>query len=265
MKFTLLDIVQDVLSSLDSDEVNSITDTVESMQVARLARSTYLQIATRGNLASSKTLSELEAYNDPSLPVIMTKPEDIQNIDWIKYNKATVDDPVPMFQTITYLPMESFLERMYFQRTDQSNTVSGTLTIGDDSITLIWQDNVHPMYWTSMDDNLIIFDSYDSAVDTTLQKTKSMIYGEGSFDFEMVDDFMPALEESQHMLWLQETKSLAFAEIKQTVHAKAEKEAHKGWITLSKTKRGTPTHTSELDRLPNYGRRGNGGIFIGRR
>ena len=42
MKFTLLEMVQEILSDMDSDEVDSIEDTVEAEQVATIVRSTYL-------------------------------------------------------------------------------------------------------------------------------------------------------------------------------------------------------------------------------
>jgi hypothetical protein len=40
-KMTLLEIVQDVLNDMDSDEVNSISDTVEATQIANICRSVY--------------------------------------------------------------------------------------------------------------------------------------------------------------------------------------------------------------------------------
>lgn len=43
-KLTLLDIVQDVLSDMDSDEVNSINDSIEALQVAAIAKSTFYNI-----------------------------------------------------------------------------------------------------------------------------------------------------------------------------------------------------------------------------
>ncbi len=44
MKYTLLEIVQEILSDMDSDEVNSIDDTTESEQVATIVKSTYLSM-----------------------------------------------------------------------------------------------------------------------------------------------------------------------------------------------------------------------------
>lgn len=43
-KYTLLDMTQDILSDMNSDEVNSIADTIESMQVAQIIKSTYYNI-----------------------------------------------------------------------------------------------------------------------------------------------------------------------------------------------------------------------------
>lgn len=40
-KRTLLDIVQEILNDMDSDEVTSINDTIESLQVANIVRSCY--------------------------------------------------------------------------------------------------------------------------------------------------------------------------------------------------------------------------------
>lgn len=47
-KLTLLDIVQDILSDMDSDTVNSITDSVESLQIAQIVKTTFFEIITEG-------------------------------------------------------------------------------------------------------------------------------------------------------------------------------------------------------------------------
>ena len=59
--------VQDVMSSMDSDEVNSITDTTESLQVARIVRACYFDVVsvklpeftTSTNLTLLQTLANL--------------------------------------------------------------------------------------------------------------------------------------------------------------------------------------------------------------
>ena len=42
MKMTLIELVQDVLNDLDSDEVNHIDDTIEAQQVAQIIKTSYL-------------------------------------------------------------------------------------------------------------------------------------------------------------------------------------------------------------------------------
>ena len=43
-KMTLLEMVQDIMSDMDSDEVNSINDSQEATQVAQIIKSTYYNI-----------------------------------------------------------------------------------------------------------------------------------------------------------------------------------------------------------------------------
>jgi hypothetical protein len=44
MKYTLLEMVQNILASLNEDEVNSIGDTPEASQVSEIIRETYNNI-----------------------------------------------------------------------------------------------------------------------------------------------------------------------------------------------------------------------------
>ena len=85
MKFTVLQMVQDILSSLSSDEVNSISDNAESMQVATILKNTYYNIVSRGDFGEHVLLFQLNPSDDSSKPVLMYKPDGIDRIDWIKY------------------------------------------------------------------------------------------------------------------------------------------------------------------------------------
>ena len=46
-KLTVLEIVQNILSDLNSEEVNSISDTIEADQVAEIVKTTYLDLVPR--------------------------------------------------------------------------------------------------------------------------------------------------------------------------------------------------------------------------
>ena len=60
MRMTLLEIVQDVLNDIDSDNVNSIRDTVESEQVAAIVKSCYFEMIGNRNWPHLKKLFQLE-------------------------------------------------------------------------------------------------------------------------------------------------------------------------------------------------------------
>jgi hypothetical protein len=114
MKYTLLELTQAVLSSMDSDEVNSITDTVESQQVVEVIKTVYDDIISRGDLNSNKTLFNLTASNDLTKPILMTRPDGIERIEWIKYDIRGNGDVVPSWDTLMYLPpIEDFINYMH--------------------------------------------------------------------------------------------------------------------------------------------------------
>lgn len=254
-KKTLLEMTQILLSSLDSDEVNSISDTTESMQVARIIQSVYENIVDISNLPEVKTLFELSPSLDTTLPVVMYKPNNVLDIEWIKYNKTQTGLANPLFLEVEYKPLHSFLDHIYQFNTNNDWTVATTIRVNSDDIDIVYMDNKHPSFFTSFDDNTILFDSYYKDYDTTLQKSKTIGYGTISQTFSLSDSFIPHLDERQFSLLINEAKSLAWAELKQTSHQKAEQMAKRGWAALQKTRRNVKANESQLDRLPNYARR----------
>ena len=256
MKDTLLTLVQDILSAMDSDEVDSINDTTESLQVARLIRNTYYDIVDRTGLPSDDTLFNLIASGDVTKPTMMSIPTNISSIKWVKYDCRKTTDVDAFFTDMTWLTVKDF-----FNRCDQlrgaSDTTVGTTTmvIGNNSIPFYYTTNLPPQYYCSIDDNTILFDSYDSAVDSTLQASKTQCAGKINEVFSVADSFVPPLNDAQFSLLRNEAKSLAFAELKQTQHAKVEGTAKRQWTALQRNKRQINGPHAEFNRLPNYGRK----------
>ena len=85
MKFTLLDMTQNILSAMSSDEVNSISDTTESMQVAQIIKNKYYDIVSRGELPEHQELFQLDPATDGSTPVLMFVPDGVSKINSIRY------------------------------------------------------------------------------------------------------------------------------------------------------------------------------------
>jgi hypothetical protein len=232
MKLSLLDVVQTILSSLDSDEVNSLSDTVESRQVALVARTAYENIIARSDLPEHKGIFTLDAFTDANFPTIMLVPDDVLHIEWIKYNievNPLLDDN---FKYITILPVQQFTDLV--QQLNPSDPNVGSNFHG--AYKFYYKTDTHPSFCTIINDLDVIFDAYDSSVDTTLQASKTMCYGLSSPTFQMIDEFVPDLDDQQFVLWLNEAKSLAFLELKQMPHAKADLEARRGWSSIQRTK-----------------------------
>lgn len=252
--YTTLDYTQTILSSLDSDEVNSISDTVESLQVANIIKTVYNDIQARTDLPEHKTLFELTASGDTSAPNIMYRPSDIISIDWVQYDKILSTETDPNYQEITFMPIGQFLVMTNTQNTDEAWIDEVSLTISSDTVTFKYRNDTGPKYYTTFDDSTIVFDAYDSAVDTTLQKAKTRCYGKKDQAFQMTDTFVPFVDRDLSTLLLNEAKVLAFAELKQTQHAVAGQWARRGWVKSQKSKRAIDIQT-DFDRLPSFGRK----------
>lgn len=255
MSKSLLDYVQDILSSMDSDEVNSISDTTESLQVARVVRTVFDNICVRADLNEHYSIFQVEASGDADKPTVMYRPSDVLNILWIKYNSETTDDTNNNFKDLKFYPLNDYLLLMHGLKEDADNVLTFTHDVNGDTMTFMCENDRAPIRYTTFDDSTILFNSYDADVDTTLQKVKTLCYGKRQQVFTMDDDFVPFIDLEFQQLLLNESKSLAFVELKQVEHTKAEKESRRMWIKGMKNKRGINNERTELDRLRNFGRK----------
>jgi hypothetical protein len=171
LSITLLDIVQDILSSMDSDEVNSINDTAEAKQVARVVKTAYYNILSRANLPEHKTLFNLEGLGDTDKPVLMSIPTDATNIEWIKYNKELTEPTEPLYDYVTIIPLQQFIDRVNTFNPDDTTDV-GSMSHND--VTFYYGKTAMPSYCTILNDEEVVFDSFRNDVDTTLQSSKTM-------------------------------------------------------------------------------------------
>lgn len=291
MKYTLLEMTQDILSNMSSDEVNSISDTTESMQVATIIKQKYFDIVNRVNLPEHDQLIQLDPSTDPSSPVLMYVPAGVADIKWIKYFDSNVlDGPndlnythdlnvdiiqngtssplaAPGYLYVTILPTNQFID-MVNSFNPLENDVE-TMTFVDSSngvangnYKFYYKNDRQPMYCTILSNYYVIFDSFDQTQDSTLQGSKTMAWGRIIPHWSMVDNFIPDLAGEQFQLLLNEAKALAFYELKQQPHQLASQEVQRGWSTVQKNKAVTnrPTYFNEL---PNFGRRS--GVYYGTR
>lgn len=256
MKYTLLEMVQLILSSLDSDEVNSISDTPESNQVALLLKSVYYDSATDLGLPEHETLFQLNASGDASKPTIMYVPTNVTHIDWISYNNvdSVSSDTNDHYEKCEYIPFELFQQQQQSIRNASTGVDSLTYTQNGQTFTHWYYTDRMPTKYTSTDNYTLLFDAYKSTVDTTLQQSKSQCHGVVYPTWSMTDSFTPDLGPTQFSFLVNRAKVRAFAELKQAPNQEAIAEARRQKIIVQKRKRTVPNRP-EVFNVARFGRR----------
>ena len=248
-KLTLLDIVQDILNDLDSDEVNSIDDTVEATQIANIVKTTYEEIISNRQWPHLKTLVQLTASGDSSLPTHMSIGDNVQEVFWVKYNKIKTDETKKKYSEITYKDPLVFIDLLNARSNDESNI---DIISDPTGIELLIKTDAPPTYYTSFDDENLVFDSYDSDVDSTLQSSKTQVYILKEPTFSLSDTFVPDLPAKNFPYLLSEAKSVSFNVLRQAPNAKEEQRSrrHRTWSAREKWR----IQDGKIQ-YPNYGRR----------
>jgi len=246
-KMTLLEMTQDILSDMDSDEVNSINDSVESLQVAQIIKTTYYNIIDGRDYDFLYELFQLDASGTTSRPTHMKLPENIIDLKYIKYNCKTLTDTKDKYLKIKYLMPEDFMEVVDKRDSSKSNV---TVVTDPTGISINVMKDKAPEYFTSFDDENLVFDSYDSEVDTTLQNNKTQCHGKRSVVFTLSDSFTPDLPVQMFSYLLAEAKSTSFVTLKQMANAKAEQ------VSVSQKRRMSQDAWRVKNGIhyPNYGR-----------
>lgn len=221
-KKTLLEIVQDILNDMSSDEVNSIEDTPEAQQVAQIVKSTYEAMMSNRNWTHTQRLVTLTPYADSTKPTHITVDENIKELISIFYDKHTISDSRVQYREVIYKEPDDFLR--YINARDSSGTNIQSV-IDASGISLLIQNDKAPSYFTSFDDTTIIFDSYDSAVDSTIQASKIQARAYIIPSFTLTDDFIPDLPLEAFASLIEESKSKAQSKLNETTDIKAEQEA----------------------------------------
>jgi hypothetical protein len=248
-KLSLIDLVQDILSDMNDDEVNSISDTVESLQVAQIVKSTYFEMIGRKDWPHLKTLMPLIGSSTSEKPTHMKVPEDVSELSFVQYNKRESSTAKDEYVTIKYVTPEEFL--LTTSRYDSTN--SDVKSVTDYSgVELHVLTDEHPSMYTSFDDEYLVFNSHKSDLDNTLQASSSRAQGYRIPSWTMNDDFVPDLPEEAFPALLAEAKSTCFTRLKQMADGKAEQQSRR---QMAKLNRNSWVVNGGI-RLPSYGRRG---------
>lgn len=252
MKYSLLDIVQDILNDIDSDEVNSIDDTVESAQVAQIVKSTYFAMMSTRNWPHLRKSIQLIPTANLAQPTHMFVKDDIKELAFINYDSKKAGETRAKYLPMKWMEPDDFLRMTNSYNSDADNVS----TVRDDSqLDIQIMNDRAPTKYTSFDDKTLIFNSYDSEVESNLESThiQSMAYVMPKW--LPADDFIPDLPDEAFMALIEEAKSRASLKLRQVADQKSEQEAQRQHKWLSRKAR----RVNNVLHYPNYGRKTRGG------
>ena len=249
-KITLLEIVQDILSDADSDDVNSINDTVESDQCARIVRDVYKQICNLHDVEHLKTVKPLEATSGTT-PNVMTRPDGMHTIEWVKYDKRATAGGVQNFEYVHYQEPDDFLEGVHSNNTGDSTVTAVTLSTG---VVIPIRNDKAPTYFTVMDpgSDELVFDSYDSNIETNLQASKSVVYGVQAPTLSLSDSATLVLPRHLETLVQREARAMFFDLYKDGITQEIDRTRRRMEVRAQRQR--NIIKNTDNDNRPDYGR-----------
>lgn len=255
MKYTLLDLVQRILESMESDEVSSINETPESISVANIVKECYFDIVGKLGSPETRGLFKFDASGDGAKPALLLVPNTVSRVEWVRYRD--LEDADIRWKDIRFVDNEEFL---YYQEgfsPSDGNVVTQTVTFNGKPWTFYLYNDRTPEYYTIFDEQFVVFDAFDGDEEATLTEAHSMGFGELIPAWSFTDSFVPDLDARQFQLLLQDAKSTAHIEHKQAPNPKAEAKARSNHILAQKQKNDNDPYSSVQTHY-RYGRKGPG-------
>lgn len=251
-KPTLLEMVQDILSDIDGDEVNDISDTIESSQIATVIRNVYRSIVEEYDLMAIEVAFQLQASTTSARPTHMTVPSSVFDVKSIRYDVRTDVLIKPQYREIPYATKEDFLNRV--SNNDSAEANYQNVTDPESGFVLSIRNDTAPSMWTTFDGgDTIIFDSFDNTVDSTLQSSKTQCLGSKRNDLSLASTSTIDLPETMQQLVYNEAREMCMELYKDGAPRKVN-EATRRSKMKAKERRNKIDLPPSMN-LPDYGRK----------
>jgi hypothetical protein len=232
MKQTLLDIVQRVAEFCNAGSVNSITDTRESMQIAKIVKETFEDLVLRRELVTGQALLQLQSVSDLEKPTHLRVPDGVIALDDVKYKRK--DGKLTDLQYVE--PMEFVESSLHLDPTDDS-----IQNVRDFSGILF---NVRldrdPQYYTVLSDGsteYLVVDAVNNAQEHTLKGANVVAYGHVMPEFRLENSFIPPLSIQQFPVLISRAKTFAAKELKDQENPLEYDKGRKQFIQVSQKAR----------------------------
>ncbi len=157
-----------------------------------MAADIYENIVVEHDIQAVKRLFKLDGLADSDKPTHMEIPEEYHSVEWIKYDVRQATGDPAQFRDVTYMYPREFVDLVNARNPDESNVFVATDPTG---VTLNVLTDKAPTYYTLFDDRHVVFDSYNSVVESSLHQNKTQAYGQMSSQLVIDDDteiYLPA-------------------------------------------------------------------------
>lgn len=245
----MVELVRSIVLDITKGEyIYTLNQSMVSTQVTEILRDTYFSIIDGKdwpNLYKAFQLTQSSA----STPTHMTFSNTVMDVQYIKYNVKNLTDTKDRYTEIKFMLPKDFMAMLDARDSAATNVTQITDVTG---IYLNLYDDRAPSRYTSFDEKTIIFDSFDSAVETYLKTIKTQCYGKIYPTVVMDDDEYFDLPVEAFSYLLNEAKSTATLKILQMPDEKAEQES----ITQKRRMSQEAWKIHNGITYPDYGRKG---------
>jgi len=184
MAKTVIEYVQYCLTTMDSDQVDAIAETEESMQVAELLKEVYYEFINRDDWPWLERGLQVAGAGDTTNPTKLILPDNVKDVLQLRYKRED-----GKLQQIKYLAPSTFLDH-YGNGQNRDSDLEVQVQPG---LTVFVGTEKDPDFWTSFDDDIVICNSYNSDRETTLNGSNVSSWGSFIPEFQVSDLFEPTI------------------------------------------------------------------------
>lgn len=246
MNRTLLYTVQRVLDKLDLDAVNSINDSQDAALVAREAEDTFYDLVNRSEWPQRYDLLSIESVSDVNNPTALRLPDNMLKLVSIRYNTTESGDENETINELHKVTVEEFLNKVYSRPTSDTAVTK----VSYKGVDLYVYNNKAPEFYACFDNEHIILDSYNSAVESVVQGSKTVAVGSTVPTFTQDDTFLIPVDSNTYPLYLSEVAAAASLSLNGVQSPEEERRRNRG---ISKLRRDA-YRTEQASNKNNFGR-----------
>jgi hypothetical protein len=183
----------------------------------------------------------------------MTRPEGFAEIEWIQYDMAITAGGDQKYQVVNWMDPHDFIKLVSGRPASDSNI--DEVTLPDSGHVILTFNDRDPKYWTILEgyDN-IIFDAYNSDIETNLQNSKSLAYGNTVPTLALTDAAVPNLPQNLIVHLKREARAMFFDLFKDGLTAEVDRTRRRSEVRTQRLRRVTK-NLSDNQTGPNYGRK----------